>query len=134
MPYFVRKIGDPQDLSTEAIEIKAPSFSIGRLRECDCILDHPGVSRLHATVRSDQGKTFLCDKTSRNGTYVNHTRLVGEQQLLDGDLIQICDTYLIYRESLPATAVYPEYINKHSDIPSAPPSTKDFEKRFDAAG
>jgi pSer/pThr/pTyr-binding forkhead associated (FHA) protein len=120
MPYLIRKTGDPhEELSTEAIEVKTPSFWLGRLSKCDCVLEHPGVSRLHATLRLEDGKAYLCDKTSRNG----------EQQLRDGDLIQICDTYLIYRESLPNVPASPEIFSRKPEEPSTPPSTLDYKKR-----
>ena len=130
MPYLIRKIGGPHQAGTEAIEISAPAFSIGRLRECNCVLDHPGVSRLHATVRVEDGKTYLCDKTSRNGTYVNQMRLAGEQELLDGDIIQICDTYLTYREALSATVQPTDVAPGDPDDPSSmPPSTVDYNQK-----
>src|SRR5262245_29844261 len=104
MPSLIKKVGDPTERGTEAIEIKMEVFSIGRQKECDCVLNHPGVSRVHALVRLERGKATLCDKTSRNGTYLNNIRLFSEMELLDGDLIQICDTFLVYREELPPVA------------------------------
>lgn len=126
MPYLIKKIGDPRDLSTEALGITKQTYTIGRLKECDCVLDHPGVSRLHATVRLEGGKTYLTDKTSRNGTYLNHVRLMGEQQLLDGDLIQICDYNLIYREALPVGSGFSEAEPREPADPTVVPSTVDY--------
>jgi pSer/pThr/pTyr-binding forkhead associated (FHA) protein len=100
MPFLIRKVGDPQGTDTQVIELVKPTMTMGRHRECDCILIHSGASRLHATLRLEDSKCYLSDSTSRNGTYLNHARLVGEQQLLDGDLIQICDTFFVFRETL----------------------------------
>ena len=129
MPYLIKKIGDPRDLSTEALEINKQTYTIGRLKECDCVLDHPGVSRLHATVRLEGGKAFLNDKTSRNGTYLNHDRLFGEQELLDGDLIQICDYHIFFRDALPPGSSCPEADAKKPGDAAVVPSTVDYQKR-----
>jgi hypothetical protein len=57
--------------------IKSPSnpyadrISIGRARNCDVVLRHPSVSKLHAHVRHEDGGGFtLHDAGSHNGTSV----------------------------------------------------------------
>lgn len=47
----------------------AASLSIGRLSDCDIVIQRPWVSRRHATVTLRRGKVELCDQ-STSGTFV----------------------------------------------------------------
>jgi pSer/pThr/pTyr-binding forkhead associated (FHA) protein len=60
----------------------------GRHPESDIFLDDVTVSRRHAEFRRDDGKFFIRDAGSLNGTYVNRQR-VEEAQLASGDELQI---------------------------------------------
>jgi len=60
----------------------------GRHPESDIFLDDVTVSRRHAEFRRDDGKFFIRDAGSLNGTYVNRQR-VEEAQLVSGDELQI---------------------------------------------
>lgn len=45
--------------------------SIGRGVECDLVLNHPSVSRLHAQIEvTDKGFLAIHDRNSSNGTYL----------------------------------------------------------------
>ncbi|WP_445152857.1 FHA domain-containing protein [Baekduia sp. Peel2402] len=56
------------------------------------------VSRLHAELERIAGEwTLIDDGLSRNGTYVNGTRVSGRARLRDGDVIRIGQTTLGYR-------------------------------------
>jgi ABC-type multidrug transport system ATPase subunit/pSer/pThr/pTyr-binding forkhead associated (FHA) protein len=63
-------------------------FSIGRDARCDLVLDHPTVSRVHATVRVDHGTPTIEDRGSAIGTRVN-ALLVKRAPLTVGDQIAI---------------------------------------------
>jgi len=52
-------------------------------------LDHPRVSRRHAEVRVSQGKVFLRDLGSANGTFLNGERITSHRELRSGDRIDI---------------------------------------------
>ncbi len=52
-------------------------------------LDHPRVSRRHAEVRVSQGKVFLRDLGSGNGTFLNGERITSHRELRAGDRIDI---------------------------------------------
>lgn len=69
---------------------------VGRLPECDLVVDDPGASRRHAEVRREHGQWVVADLGSTNGTLVNE-RPVGEQPLRDGDRITIGSTVLEFR-------------------------------------
>jgi len=45
---------------------------IGRSEDCDMVLDHPSVSRLHATVQATpEGYLAVVDADSSNGTFLH---------------------------------------------------------------
>jgi pSer/pThr/pTyr-binding forkhead associated (FHA) protein len=45
---------------------------IGRAEDCDMVLDHPSVSRLHATVQATpEGYLAVVDAGSSNGTFLH---------------------------------------------------------------
>src|SRR4051812_43392774 len=51
---------------------------------------HEKVSRRHLLIHAQEGGEFwIVDLGSRNGTYVNGSRLVAPQRLLDGDAVNL---------------------------------------------
>jgi pSer/pThr/pTyr-binding forkhead associated (FHA) protein len=60
----------------------------GRHPESDIFLDDVTVSRRHAEFRRDDGKFFVHDVGSLNGTYVNRQR-VEDTELANGDELQV---------------------------------------------
>ncbi|HEV3377077.1 MAG TPA: DUF1707 and FHA domain-containing protein [Thermoleophilaceae bacterium] len=67
------------------------SVTLGRSRDCDCILAEPSVSRRHAQLRRGGGRWFLRDLGSRNGTRVNGVRLLDEAEVCPGDRVSFGD-------------------------------------------
>ncbi len=66
----------------------ADRISIGRARNCDVVLRHSSVSKLHAHVRAEAGRWLLYDAESHNGTSVGTKRVTGEAaELRSGDLV-----------------------------------------------
>ena len=57
--------------------------TIGRGDECDVVVANPGVSRVHAIVKSDGRQFFLHDSGSSNGLY-HDDHLVRELKLFGG--------------------------------------------------
>src|SRR5580692_2164985 len=53
------------------------------------VLDHPNVSRRHASFEVTGGTIVLRDLGGTNGTYVNGARLRGARSLVPGDRIDI---------------------------------------------
>ena len=49
--------------------------TIGRGDKCDVRVDHPFVSRVHATITRGKHGWVLCDTSSRNGTFVDRRRI-----------------------------------------------------------
>jgi pSer/pThr/pTyr-binding forkhead associated (FHA) protein len=83
------------------IPLKAPVVNIGRQRDNDVILDHPGVSRHHAQLRLRFGRYMLFDLGSTRGTTVNG-QPIRETILQSGDVIRMAGVTLIYVEEAPA--------------------------------
>ena len=70
----------------------APYILIGRNADCDLSLPNArNVSRCHAKICMHLGKLYILDMNSANGTWLNGTRLVPNQeyQLNVGDVIEL---------------------------------------------
>ncbi len=69
----------------------ADRISVGRARNCDIVLRHGSISKLHAHFRLDGDYVAILDNSSRNGTAVNGEPLIPEQraQVHSGDRIRL---------------------------------------------
>jgi hypothetical protein len=67
------------------------AVTLGRSRDCDCVLAEPSVSRRHAELRRAGARWVLRDLGSRNGTRVNGVRLLGEAEVGPGDRVSFGD-------------------------------------------
>lgn len=82
--------GQPCRLSDDGI-------TIGRSTECDVSLDDYTVSRNHARIKFEDGRFYLYDLGSSNGTYVNGERVL-RHELRDRDETAIGETSFIFKE------------------------------------
>jgi pSer/pThr/pTyr-binding forkhead associated (FHA) protein len=72
------------------IPLKKDKFLIGRAKECSLRAGSEAISRRHcAFVRKDDGRWTVRDLGSRNGTYVNDTRIGEEVALSVGDEVRV---------------------------------------------
>ncbi len=80
--------------------------TIGRAPESDLTIDwDAGVSRLHSVLERLAGSwTVADDQLSRNGTFVNESRVRGRRRLRDRDLLRVGETQLLFR----STAIEPD--------------------------
>jgi len=69
---------------------------IGRSVHADLTIDDGRASRRHAQIRRMEGEFILEDLESRNGTYLNGTRIDGPQRLKPGDQIEIGQTRAVF--------------------------------------
>ena len=67
-------------------------LSVGRSKDADVRIDDRYASSIHARVFSREGRFFVEDMNSTNGTLLNGATLQGEAELIDGDTVQIGDT------------------------------------------
>jgi len=71
---------------------------IGRLGDCDVVIEDPNASRHHAEVQADGDGYVLSDLGSTNGTRVNGS-VVSRHRLQDGDAITIGNHRLRFEAS-----------------------------------
>ena len=65
-------------------------ITIGRDSSCDLIIDHDSISRRHAELFIDEDtNVFITELHSKNGTYVNNSRIYDSRQIVFGDKILI---------------------------------------------
>jgi pSer/pThr/pTyr-binding forkhead associated (FHA) protein len=92
-------------------------YSIGRGEENTVRLTERNISRRHATLRQEMSGWVIADTSSRNGSYVNGVRLVGEHTVNEGDIVQVGDYRLAFTdEEVAATTTDP---TKASTVPGA---------------
>jgi hypothetical protein len=71
-------------------------LSIGRSSEADVRIDDRYASGVHARIFGREGRTYIEDMNSTNGTLLNDATLRGEAELVDGDVVRIGDTEFRY--------------------------------------
>lgn len=79
------------DQSGKRIQLVDDRILLGRNRECQVVIDLPAASREHANILRIQGKFYIEDRGSRNGTFVNNQQIGERTELKDNDRIKICD-------------------------------------------
>lgn len=92
-------------------ELNAERIVVGRNADCFVVLNVPAVSREHAVIRRIQGKYYIEDLKSRNGTFVNNKEVTARTLLKDNDKIKICDNEMAFYEgSAPKKELPPEMV------------------------
>ncbi len=97
------------DLSV--IDLESDPLVLGRIGDADVLLDNPYVSRRHAKIVRDEKGYAVEDLGSKNGTFVNGTRLAEtERRLKTGDRIELGPGQVVLRfESRSVTITMPAY-------------------------
>src|SRR5881227_2106864 len=85
------------------VELVGERIVLGRNADCHVVLNVAAVSREHAIIRKIQGKYYIEDNKSRNGTFLNSKEVTTRTQLKENDKIKICDNILAYHEQIPLT-------------------------------
>lgn len=99
----IRELANPVESEGCIVQIHGPElgkkyqlleqeFTIGREQGNNIVVDLDNVSRRHACILRRQGRMFVKDLGSTNGTYLNDQPLTGPQPLHDGDQIRIGDS------------------------------------------
>jgi len=71
-------------------------ITVGTLESNDVVVDVDGVSRVHAVLERFRDAWFVRDLGSRNGTFVNGDRILGERALHSGDEILLGRLRLLF--------------------------------------
>src|SRR5437763_3406176 len=73
----------------QVIPIKLPVFLVGRDPQCHLRPASPLISKRHCALIKRDGKAYLQDFDSTNGTLLNDEAVKGEVQLGDGDILKV---------------------------------------------
>jgi pSer/pThr/pTyr-binding forkhead associated (FHA) protein len=89
----------------ELMPLDGDRVTIGSAADTDLVIGtDPTVSRLHAVIESVGSQWVVRDLGSRNGTFVNGERLLGDRVLRAGDELRVGATRIVFRgERLAAT-------------------------------
>jgi pSer/pThr/pTyr-binding forkhead associated (FHA) protein len=79
-----------------AFDLGQTPLLVGRGDECDIRVDEPLVSRTHARIDWRSGVHVVVDLQSTNFTRVNGRRVLVEQALEPGDLVQFARAVCVY--------------------------------------
>jgi pSer/pThr/pTyr-binding forkhead associated (FHA) protein len=86
------------------VVVRGPRFFIGRSEECHLRANSDAISRRHCAITVQDEVVKIRDLGSRNGTYVNGTRIDGDHRLEMGDQLRVGPleflvTYLVQAKS-----------------------------------
>src|SRR5205085_11268386 len=84
------------------IQLEGDRFVLGRNPDCAIVIPVTSVSREHAQILRVQGKFFIEDRGSRNGTFVNNQAISARTPLKHNDKIRICDFLAAFIEAPPS--------------------------------
>jgi len=95
---FIAYKDDMDELRVEALA-EQDRITIGRGAHNGLVIDwDPEVSRTHAQLERVGGDwTLVDDGLSRNGSFVNGERATGRRRLVDGDVVRVGATSLLFR-------------------------------------
>jgi pilus assembly protein CpaF len=73
----------------DRVQVAKRIFTVGKKKTNDVVLDQNSVSRQHCRIIFRDGVYSIQDAGSRNGTYLNGRRVMGETPLLHGHQIKV---------------------------------------------
>lgn len=79
-------------------KISGKGVVVGRGKRCDIVANDMYLSAAHFKVWSEEGKWYICDLDSKNGTYLNGSRLKKIKHLKHGDEIAFGDLKFRFEE------------------------------------
>src|SRR5215472_3020479 len=78
-----------EDLFDDPVTIISEGLLIGRLRECELLLNHPSVSRVQAGIKQIEGNYYIFDLRPSNPIKLNRRPIVENEALAAGDIIEV---------------------------------------------
>ena len=89
-----QRIDNPEHL----VELSERPLVIGRGEDADVLVLDVEASRQHCSIRFSEGRFYILDLNSKNGTFVN-SKKVDLFQLRSGDQIRVGSTTLFFEHS-----------------------------------
>lgn len=83
----------------QQVALEQERISLGRNPDCNVVIPVTSVSREHARILKLNGKYFIEDLQSRNGTYVNNQPITQRTALKHNDRIRICDFLATFQDN-----------------------------------
>src|SRR5688500_1637197 len=105
------------------VELRDGSMLIGRLPECDVMIDDGLVSRMHARVSVRDDAVIVEDLHSTNGVYVNGTRITHNALLREGDRLLVGTTEISLFEARRDARVAPLRARRETEPTLGTPDT-----------
>lgn len=100
-------------------ELSKEEMTLGRGGDCDVVIESTVVSRKHAKLTLLDGKYYIEDLGSANGTFVNEAGVLTRQSLKPGDRIHLGGVVLQFRTSASDQAL---------ELPDAPVPAADLSE------
>lgn len=94
---MLRLVANPGQDDESAVEVRVGATTIGRTKDNDVFVLHKSLSRQHARLEHDGSSTVIVDLDSKNGTFVNGSR-VTRAEVRPGDAIRCGDVPLELRD------------------------------------
>jgi hypothetical protein len=91
----------------QEITLDKPENVVGRMPDCDVVIDDARVSRRHAAIRYSAGEFMIQDLGSANGTLVNDDMITEPTELHDGDIINLGVVSFLFRIEEPVEDIMP---------------------------
>jgi pSer/pThr/pTyr-binding forkhead associated (FHA) protein len=89
-----------KDAQGKLLELRVGrSARLGRAIDNDIVLEDTTVSKRHAVISFDNGRAFLRDLGSSNGTFIEGVRVTGGE-LTNGSVVKLGRVPLVYREDV----------------------------------
>ncbi len=95
---FFEVVADKKNKLTWILDERDKTWTIGRHKSCDFILNLPKISRRHASIIRDRyDHVFIKDENSANGVFIDKYKIQEITRIHPGDKIKIGDAILTLR-------------------------------------
>lgn len=86
-----------EDLDLDPLTLATDGLKIGRLPDCEVVLNHPTVSRIHAGIKEVDDEFYIYNFSHSSGTTLNGRVVATEtaEALADGDVLHIGPFFLV---------------------------------------
>lgn len=89
----------PENADERSFPLGTEPVTIGRSEELSISISHRSLSRHHARIEHSEGRYFISDLQSKNGTFVNGVK-VQRQEIRAGDMLKLGDVVLLLLDAV----------------------------------